>query len=459
MPHLNEKTAVALSSMIASAGMTLGKAVVGLMTGSLGILSEALHNLLDFAATVMTYTAIRVSDKPADDEHPYGHGKIESIAALGETVLLFLTSAWIIYEAVRRLIAGKIEVEATWYSVAVIVVCIVVDISRARALKRVAKKTNSQALEADALHFSSDVLSSIVVLIGLGFVAMGFPLGDPIAAIGVSIFVCRAGWRLGRRTIDTLIDAAPRGAREHVTNIIGKVRGVAGVKRARIRPAGSVVFIDAEVAVSRGLPQTRVDSIRQDIIAAIKNEMPEAEVTVATRPLALDNETVHERVMIIAAGHGASVHHVTVHKTDKQLTVALDLEVDGNLSLIRAHDFASHLENDIKEEFGGDIEVETHIEPRQTVETVGDDVEEKELEALTNLIEQLAARTQFVNNIHKVRAKHSESGLIVTFHGRVDPNRLVTEIHEAFDELERAIRRSRPDITRIVGHAEPARQS
>jgi cation diffusion facilitator family transporter len=451
-----EKISVALSSMAASAVMTVGKLVVGLMTGSLGILSEALHSLLDFGATVMTYLAVRVSDKPADPEHPYGHGKIESVAALAETGLLFITSVWIVYEAVHRLIAGPTMVDVTWWSIAVLVVAIAIDISRARALSRVAKKTNSQALEADALHFSSDVLSSGVVLIGLGFVAIGFPVADPLAAMGVALFVCRAGWRLGKRTIDTLIDAAPHGAIERVTMIAAKVRGVAAVTRLRLRPAGSVLFIDAEIAVGRGLPQARVDAIKKDVIDALKAEMPEAETTVASHPLALDDETVHERVMIIARNHGAAVHHITVHQANAHLMVGLDLEVDGTLTLRQAHGIASHLENDIRDEFGGDIDVETHIEPLQTCESVGGDVPPDELHALKDLIKRLGQETPFVHDVHKVRAKQSDAGLFVVFHSRVDGNRSVADVHQAMDDLERAIRSNHSGIWRIVGHAEPA---
>ena len=455
----NEKKAVALSSMAASALMTVGKFAVGFSTGSLGLLSEGLHSLLDFGATVMTYMAVSVSDKPADPEHPYGHGKVESVAALAETGLLFVTSAWIVYEAAHRLMSGRIEVEATWWSVAVIVVSIVIDISRARALQRVAKKTNSQALEADALHFSSDVLSSVVVLMGLGFVALGFPMGDPIAAIGVAIFVCRAGWRLGRRTVDTLIDAAPQGAAEKVTELIANVSGVADVSRVRVRPAGSVLFVEAEVAVGRGLPQTRVDAIRKDVVAAVKADMPEAETTVTTHPLALDNETVHERVMIIARNHGAAVHHVTVLQAKGKVTVGLDLEVDGKMLLRAAHDFASHLENDIRSEFGGDIEVETHIEPLQTVHADGANVNKTELEALTALIKNLGRGVKYLRDVHRVRARTTAEGLIVIFHCHVDPDRTVAEVHETVDELERAIRREHPGIWRLVGHAEPAGKS
>src|SRR5215217_8056551 len=228
------KEQAALGSVAASAGLTVAKTIVGLLSGSLAILSEAAHSLIDLAATVMTYFAIRISGKPADEEHHYGHGKIESIAALAATGLLFVLSAVVIWEALKRLFAGAAhEVEATPAAFAVIIVSIVVDFFRARVLYRVAGETASEALEADALHFGSDMWSSIAVLIGLGGVALGFKWGDAVAALVVSLFVCVAGWRLGRRTIETLTDTAPEGAARELTRISERVPGVVSVERVR----------------------------------------------------------------------------------------------------------------------------------------------------------------------------------------------------------------------------------
>jgi cation diffusion facilitator family transporter len=452
----NEKKAVALSSVFASAAMTIGKFAVGFTTGSLGIISEGLHSFLDLGAAALTYMAVRVSDKPADPEHPYGHGKVESVAALVETGLLFLTCIWILYEAVHRLLKGGQHVEVTWWAVAVILVSIIIDISRARALKRVAKKTNSQALEADALHFSSDVLSSAVVLVGLGFVYLGWPKADSIAAIGVSISVCYIGWKLGKRTIDTLIDTAPQGAAQKITELANTVSGVAKVQRVRVRPAGSVLFVDIEVAVGRGLSQQCVVKIQQEISTVIRAEMPEAEVNVLTQPLALDDETVHEHIRIIAFNHNAAVHHVTVHRANDKPSVCLDLEVDGHKSIQEAHDMATHLENDIRDEFGGDIEVETHIEPLQTGGTDGEDVTIEELDMIKKHLERLLAERNILSELHKIRARQTTEGLIVIFHCRVEPNRTVAEVHKAVDDIERRIRLEHPGIWwRIVAHAEP----
>src|SRR4029079_667102 len=216
----NEKERVALGSIAASGGLTLAKGVVGALTGSLAILSEAAHSLIDFGATVMTYFAVRISGKPADEEHHYGHGKVESVAALAETALLFVLSGVVIWEATQRLWSSHGHaVEATVAAFAVIVASIVVDFFRARLLYRVASETASEALEADALHFGSDMWSSLAVLVGLGGVAFGYQWGDSAAAVVVAVFVCIAGWRLGRRTIETLTDTAPPGAAETVRRV------------------------------------------------------------------------------------------------------------------------------------------------------------------------------------------------------------------------------------------------
>src|SRR3984885_15330599 len=209
---MNEKERVALGSIAASAGLAAAKAIVGLLTGSLAILSEAGHSLLDLTATVLTYFAVRLSGKPADAEHQYGHGKVESVTALAETALLFLLSAVVIWEAAVRLIGAPAHaVEATADAFAIIATSIVVDFFRARTLRRVAKETSSEALEADALHFGSDMWSSLAVLIGLCGVALGYSWADATAAIVVAVFICIAGWRLGRRPLGSLTDPGPAG--------------------------------------------------------------------------------------------------------------------------------------------------------------------------------------------------------------------------------------------------------
>jgi cation diffusion facilitator family transporter len=451
-----EKEHVALSSMVASAGLTVGKAAVGLSTGSLAILSEAGHSLIDFGATAMTYVAVRVSGKPADAEHHYGHGKVEAVSALAETALLFLLSGVVVWEAGKRLAGGEDHhVEASIWAFGIIVISIVVDFWRARALTRIARKTQSHALEADALHFSSDLWSSLAVLVGLAGVHFGWPWADSAAALAVAFLVCVAGWRLGRRTIDLLIDVAPPGAAEKVRAIAGRVPGVVAVKQVRARAVGETTFVELTVAVSRTLPLDRVTAIKAAVEAALREKIRGAQPVVTTDPVALDSETVLDRVMVIARNRALAVHHVTVHDLKDRLAVALDLEVDGTLTLRAAHDVADGLEDAIAAELGPDVEVETHIEPLQPAEAPGREAPPERVTAVEIALAELAAETRIVREVHDVRVRETGDGEIVNFHCRVDPSLSVQAVHEKVDELERALRERSPRIGRVIGHAEP----
>lgn len=453
-----EKEQVALTSIAASAAMTVAKGLVGLATGSLAILSEAGHSLIDLGATIMTYAAVRVSGKPADEEHHYGHGKIESVSALGETALLFLLSGIVIWEAVKRLIEHESHaVIATVWAFGVMAASVVIDFYRARALSRVAKSTQSQALEADALHFSSDLWASLAVLAGLVGVRFGLWWADSVAALLVAALVCIAGWRLGRRTIDTLTDTAPAGAAEEIAAIAETVPGVVAVEQVRARGVGDKTFIDLTVAVSRTLPLDRVSAIKSAVTSALATNMPGAEPIVTTDPIALDNETVLDRVMVIARNRALAVHHVTVHNIQDRLAVALDLEVDGKLTLAAAHELADGLEAAIAAELGAAVEVETHIEPLQPEDASGREAPPERVQAVLATLTELAAQDRALRNVHNVRVRETDDGEIVNFHCRIDPEMSVQTAHEKVDALERALKQHSSMIKRVIGHAEPTR--
>lgn len=455
---MNSKEKAALWSIAASAALTAAKASIGLLTGSLAILSEAGHSLLDLAATLLTYFAVRISDKPADAEHQYGHGKMESVTALAETALLFLLTGVVMWEAVQRLIGAQTHaVEATVTAFAIIAGSIVIDFFRARALRRVAEETSSEALAADALHFSSDMWSSVAVLIGLGGVALGYQGADAAAALVVAVFICVAGWRLGRRTIDTLTDTAPVGVSERAAAIARQIPGIVGVERVRARPAGAALFIDLGVGVSRTLPLDRVSVIKERLARAIRAEIPQAEVTITTEPRALDTESVRERVMNIAYNRGVAIHHIAVQAIAGRLSVSVDLEVDGTMALSAAHDVASGLEEAVREELGPDVEVETHIEPLPAEVLPGEDAPAERLAEVRGALAALAREIPGLGEVHDVRVRETAEGEIVNFHCRVDPSLSVRAVHDLVDAAERRLRRRFPGIQRVIGHAEPRR--
>ncbi len=452
---MTDKQQVALSSVTASAFMTTTKAVAGLLTGSLGILAEAAHSLLDLGAALLTYFAVRVSDRPPDEDHPYGHAKVESVSALAETALLFLTSAWIVYEAVERLLAEHVVVESTWWAAGVIVLAIVIDFLRARALDAVARATKSQALEADALHFSSDMLSSAVVLAGLGLVHIGWPQGDAVAALGVAGFVCIAGWRLGKRTIDVLIDTAPAGIADRIRRLAEAMPAIVDVDRVRVRSTGPNLFVDLEVAVSRGHSLERVSEIKGALVETIAAALPDAEAAISIRPVAVADEGIIDRVRLTAAKHGLTVSSVTVHLVDGQPAVSLTLEMAAQRTLGDAHAAATVVENAIRDEIGSAIEVETHIEPLIAAADDAGAVPPTELAMLTDCVHTIARDHAAIHDIHKLRARRSGGDLFVTLHCRLAPQATLETVHAAVDKFERDMLRRLPHARQVVVHAEP----
>lgn len=452
----SQKTRVASISVLASAGMATAKLVVGIAIGSLALISEALHSSVDVIATIITWMVVRVSDRPADEEHHYGHGKLESISALGVIALLYVLAGGILVESYGRLREGAPPPTVSMIPFIVLLVDIAVNFWRARALHRAAHDTRSQALEADALHFASDVMGSIAVIIGLALAGVGFGWGDSAAAVAVAVMIALLGLRLARSTLETLIDRAPEGVAERASAAIRTVPGVVDVERLRARMVGSTHFIDAIVQVPRTYPIDRVNEIKQRAQSAVATTFGEADLTFTAVPVARNNETVRDRIMVIARNSGLAIHHVTVHDLGAKLTVSIDLEVDGDMPIVAAHDVAHWLERNIREEFGEDVEVDIHIEPLEPELPLGIDAPPDRVRVVTEALTQFAAGSE-IHDIHKVRVRKTEAGEIVNFHCRAAPGMSVIKVHEHVDGLERALRRAFPSVKRVISHAEPPR--
>jgi cation diffusion facilitator family transporter len=451
------KTNVAAISIFASAGMAAAKFAVGLAIGSLALISEALHSSVDVVATVITWLVVRVSDQPADKEHHYGHGKFESLSALFVIALLYVLAGGILVESWSRLREGAAPPTLSAVPFVVLVIDIAVNFWRARALHRTARETRSQALAADALHFASDVLGSTAVIIGLVLTGLGFAWGDSAAAVAVAVMISILGLRLGRSTIETLLDRAPEGASEKAIAAIQSVPGVVGVERLRARMVGPTHFIDAIVNVPRTYPIDRVEAIKKNAQAAVSRTLGDADLTFTAVPVARDNESVRERIMVIARNSGLAVHHVTVHDLGGKLTVSIDLEVDGEMELLAAHDIAHELERSIREDFGEDVEVDTHIEPLEPELPHGTDAAPGRVEVIKAALARFAGNGA-IHDIHNVRVRDTDAGEIVNFHCRAAPSMSVIKVHENVDEIERALRRAFPSIKRVISHAEPPRR-
>jgi cation diffusion facilitator family transporter len=449
------KRRAALASIFASAALTLAKLIAGLFSGSLALLSEAGHSFLDTGATILTYFAVRAAGKPADEEHHYGHGKFEALAALCETGFLIALAAFVVIEAVRRLALAHTAIDASWPVFAVLVVSIIVDVVRWRGLSKISRETKSDALAADALHFSSDFVASTLVLIGLAATRLGYPQGDTFAAFGVAAFIAIAGLRLARRTIDTLLDRAPQGMAERLERIVGRVPGVETVGQIKLRPAGAEILGEIDIGVARTLSIERVSAIREAVRKAAGRAFPDSNLTVTATPVALDDETVLQRVLLVSARRRLPVHHVTVQEIGGRRSVSFDLELDGRMPHGKAHEIATDLENAVERELGSSIEVESHIEPLETEELTGRDIKPATAEHILSALTRHAAEGGTISDVHNLRVRRTPVGLVVNYHCRVDPNLSVLAVHEAVDDLDHKLRADVPGVARVVGHAEP----
>ncbi len=460
-----EKQNVALSSVAAGALLTTLKLVIGLMTGSLGILAEAAHSGLDLGAALITFFAVRVSSKPADANHPYGHGRVENLSALAETLLLLITCAWIIYEALQRLLFKTVEIEASVWAFAVMVTSIVVDVTRSRALSQAARKYHSQALEADALHFSTDIWSSLVVILGLILVKVGewtggenlFSRADALAALGVALIVIWVSLRLGKRTVDVLLDRAPDGLAHQIVAEACQVDRVLSCGRVRVRAAGPAIFVDMVVAVPRTVPLEQAHQVSSAVEERVRRLVPRADVVVHVEPVARDQENAVEAIEAVAQRRGLAVHDVRVHQVAGQQLATLHLEVDQNLSLGEAHEVASELEAEVRAEVPGLSRIDTHIEPIATQEVPGRFAPEQVnavRDALTSLVDEM----DDVHNCHGVTVREVFGKLFVSMHCVFDADLPLAVAHKLSSQIEGRLKEQFPDVERVVIHGEPPRQ-
>ncbi|MEI7934602.1 MAG: cation diffusion facilitator family transporter [Chlorobiaceae bacterium] len=456
MEQSQKKQNIALSSVTASLFLTAMKLVVGIMTGSIGIISEAAHSALDFAAASLTLFAVKVSDKPADSKHHYGHAKVESVSALIETGLLVITSLWIIYAASERLIAGTTEIEVKWYAIAIMVISIVVDFSRSRALKKVAKETNSQALEADALHFSSDILSSAVVLVGLVFVSLGITWADAVAGIAVALLVGWAAFSLGKKTIDVLIDAAPEGLAERIDEITMTISGVIAIDKIRVKPTGPQVFIEMAVCVNRTLSVEKVQAICANIEQKLREEFPVGDITINTRPIALNNETIAERVHVIGLNHNLHAHNISTSLSGQKKQITFDVEIDQRLTIKEAHNTVTALEDELRCEFDGELDICIHLDPLRYDERTTNSVSSEEEERVRSMIVNASNSIEKIQNVHDIQIRKTEQQkLFITLHCSFNDDALLEEVHSLTSQLEGAIYHDLSDAGRVIIHAEP----
>jgi len=458
-----EKRRVAGASLAAALLLTGTKLGVGLWTNSLGILSEAAHSAFDLLAAGMTLWAVRVAGQPADQQHLYGHGKFENFSALLQTVLLLATCGWIGYEAVMRLfIREEAHVEANIWAFAVVVLSIVVDISRSTALSRAARKYRSQALEADALHFSSDIWSSVVVLLGLCGVyfaeqwRLPWLVGaDAVAALFVALIVIGVGLRLGHRSLEALLDGVPQGLPAEVAAAVRDIPGVENLLQLRLRRSGPTIFADLTLAVARGTAFEQAHEIAHRVEDAVKALLPDVDLVVHVEPVAAEgDEEITATVRRLAARHGLAAHGVRIYKERQQWWLEMHLEVGAELSLEEAHRQATAFENELRIKLPALTRIVTHIEP------VSDAVATRRGTSLSHAqvraaIDDFLSRYPLSVKPHDIRVQEVDNELAISFHCTLDAATAITAAHDLTVRLEEHLRAHIPGVGRVVIHVEP----
>lgn len=452
---------------IGSAAVLLAlKSFLTVRTGSLGVLSEALHSGLDLVAAVITYVSVRLSDAPADEKHPYGHGKFENFSAFVETGLLLLTALYIIYEAFARLLFRSVHIQPSVTAVVVLLVALMIDVTRAKALTRAAEKFRSEALEADALHFTTDVWSTMVVIAGILLVWAGESWGvpwleyaDSFAALGVAGVVIRVGWQLGKRTLDALLDVAPEGLQRRIRESVTQMDGVLEAERVRVRRAGNRHFVDITVTVPRSTSLERVHALT-DAIEARVGEIVPADVMVHVEPRAPEGADLFEAIRALAQRKGLAIHDLAAQQQDDLLFVELHLEVDENLSLREAHQQATDLEEGIRELSDAQAtEVNIHIEPLGTniAQSDGSAAEMKRLSReVESYLQQMPEVYPDLLNCHEVNARRAEDRTLVSCHCTMRSGLAISRVHDLMAALESRVKERFPQIYRVTIHPEPA---
>jgi cation diffusion facilitator family transporter len=456
-----EKRQVALHSMLAAGAMTLLKLAAGLFSGSLGVLSDAAHSGLDLLGAAMTFFSVQVSDRPADEDHTYGHGKIENLSALGEAILMALSCAWIIWEAMRRIFSHTVELRHSVWPVLVLLTSIGVDYWRSGQLRAVAKRTGSPALATDAFHFASDIWSTLAVLCGLGASWLGAWLGiawlryaDPFAAVVVSLMILRLTLHLGRETVAVLMDEVPVETRRRLVREVEQVKGVLAVEQARVRRAGAGYFADLTLALPRRFTFEHTGELVRAATEAAHRALPGADVVIHTVPRHAQAESIFDRVRAVAARNNVSVHELSVQSQHGRLRVEQHLELDETLSLMAAHSFVTAVEAEILREVPEIDAVLTHIESEPaTIEPSGEIVEEDR--RIEQAMRSSAALLPEIVDVHEILVGRSGEHIYVSCHCTLPDELTMQRVHGMITALEDRFKLECPEVYRVTIHPEP----
>jgi len=442
--------------------MTLLKLAAGLLSGSLGVLSDAAHSGLDLVGAALTFFSVQVSDKPADEDHTYGHGKVENLSAFGETILMAISCAWIIWEALARIFYHTVELHHSIWPVLVLLTSIGVDYWRSRQLRAVALQTGSPALATDAFHFASDIWSTLAVLAGLGASWVGTQYGigwlkyaDPFAAVVVSLMILRLTLYLGRETVAVLMDEVDVETRRRLVREVEQVAGVLAVEQARVRRSGAGYFADLTLALPRRYTFEHTGELVQAATLAAQRALPTADVVIHTVPREDRAESVFDRVRAVAARNNVSVHELSVQSHRGRLRVEQHVELDENMSLMTAHNFVTALETEILRDAPEIDSVLTHIESEPaTIEQPEEVVEvDRKIEYALRTTAHLFPE---IVDVHEILVGRTGEHIYLSCHCTLPDELSMQKVHLVITALEDRFKIECPEVQRVTIHPEPA---
>jgi len=451
------KIKIARNSLLVAVFIVTMKLIATILSGSLAVLSELFHSSTDLIAALATLISLNYSSKPPDDKHHYGHDKIESFSALFQVLILILMCVYILYEAVDRIIHPTQNIDIDVFTFSVIIIAILLDLWRSRVLKKAAIKTKSQALEADSLHFSSDILSSVLVLAGM-FLYRINPVFDPIAAIAVSIIIIITTFNLSKKAFDTLLDKTPKGLSEEIRNEILNIPGIESVKSLRIRSTGAKIFIDMVINIAR----TKLFSESHGILNAVERKIreiaPGADIVIHPEPVETKDETINDKVRMIVNEAGYKCHDIFSHKIGNEIFTELHIEIAHTNNLVTAHSDIDKLEKEILDKIPVINHIKIHLDEPSGLIYETEDITEKSPE-LINKINEVIESVEDILHFHDIRIISSEGKIRVSLNCEFHKGKTLEEVHELVTIYESRLflklKKINPKITNVIIHAEP----
>jgi len=460
-PITEKKIKVALHSLYAAVAITVIKLFAAYFSGSLAVLSEVFNSGIDIFVCLVTIISIKYSSRPPDEDHNYGHEKVENFSALFQVFILFITSAYIIYEAMQRLFSDRtVEVKISVWIFLALIVSMIIDFYRARILKKTARETKSNALEADALHFSSDILSSFVVIIGLLLVYLNISkAADTIAALVVTGIIIYLGYKLSKKAIDSLMDRVPAGLYEKVKYETLLIKGVENIKSYRIRSSGSKIYIDMTIFISRLVPFSKAHDIMDGVERKIHELIENADVVIHSEPVETNSETINDKIRMIVNDYGMKCHDIYSHKIDNEIYSELHIEIDNTNDLTKAHNTVTEIEERIKKDIDVISHIKIHIDEPSEIVFDTRDITQTSNEIVSK-VKNILSECSDVISSDEIHVISTNGKIRVSMNCVFNNIHSLDEVHDIVTVLESKIylglKENYPKLSNVIIHAEPS---